>query len=182
MHALGAQGCTQRGSPEGLLCPPPSRQLPAARAPCRAGCARSPGRPRVPLTGPGASEAAQRGQHRLQEQKERPATHGREGAGRGAACAARRRLQAVLSSPGETSGGRSAGAPGAGFTPAPAAHWGWLGGREGLGGMDAAARCGGAPPGWERRLQRQRCASPRSRPWLVGGEEWPGRGVPPTME
>lgn len=118
-------------------------QRPAARAPCtlqsgmpsplRATCQWAP------LTSPGAPEAAQRGQHRLQEQKEHLATHGpgddrvRETLCWGPVrrvwrCARLRKPQA----------GRRAGAPEAGFTRAPAAPWG----RQGVGRMGAVAPAG----------------------------------------
>lgn len=68
--------------------------------------------------------------------------------------------------------GRRAGAPEAGFTPAPAAPWG----RRGVGRMGAAALAGstarrGRSAGAAETALRLASVSL----WLLGGDKWPGR-------
>lgn len=118
---------------------PCSAPQPATPVPCEAGCSPFQGAPPAsPLTGPGARDAAERGQHPRQEQKERPAPHGGERTGRlgaGVALAGGDRGRE------DTAGGRSAGGAGGGLSSARAAHWAWLGPWAGRG----EHRLSGAP-------------------------------------
>lgn len=162
--------------PPALLSLPPL-QHPAACAPCtpQRGMP-SPLRaahPWAPFTSLGAPEAAQRGQHRLQEQKEHLATHGPGGD----------RVQETLcwepvrrvwrhARLRKRQAGRCAGAPEAGFTPAPAVPWG----RRGVGRMGAAALGGStARPGRSAGAAETALRLASVSLWLLGGDEWLGR-------
>lgn len=107
---MGGRVYTQQGYPSSLPLP-----LPVCPAP-ESGCGPSPKRPRpwAPLTGPGALEAAQRGQHRRQEPKERPETHGRLGdrTGQGTRAGCRCLWAGAVLARGNSSRGGARGRPG----------------------------------------------------------------------
>lgn len=170
---------------QALLCPP-SLQRPAARAPCslQSGVQFLPSAPASPTHQPRSPRG------RLARPAPAAETEGTPGdpwTGRGLSAGdpALRAMppgwsRARLRKP---QAGRRAGAPEAGFIPAPAALWGRLGGGQGTGknwrrrslGAGGAAQVGAEASGTSLRLVSVSLQ-------LLGGEEWPGRRAPPAVK